>query len=106
MGNSRKIESEKVLEKKLVSEVWNNLNAVALKFTSTSETGYPDRLCLTQGGGCFWVELKTTGKKPTKLQQHRHQQLRAIGHRVYVVDSSEGINELITTEKNITDKIC
>ena len=91
------IESEKVLEKKLTERVRFVLKGKAIKFTSQTETGYPDRLCLVDGG-CFWVEVKTTGERPTPLQAYRHEVLRRNGQRVYVVDSTESLEAVIATE--------
>lgn len=94
-------ESEKILERKLTQAVQLELRGKALKFTSQTETGYPDRLCLVQDH-CFWVEVKTTGERPTPMQEYRHRQLRKMGQRVYVVDSSESINKVIEMERKLT----
>lgn len=94
------IESEKALERKLVCEVGRVLNGVAVKFTSQTETGYPDRLCLCNGH-CFWVELKTTGERPTPLQEYRHKKLRGMGQRVYVIDNSESLEAMLRVERRL-----
>lgn len=94
-------ESEKILERKLAHAVQNELRGKALKFVSQTETGYPDRLCLV-GEHCFWVEVKTTGERPTPMQEYRHKQLRKMGQRVYVADSSESINKIIEMERKLT----
>lgn len=79
-------ESEKTLESSLVREV-SRMGGKCLKYASSTTTGYPDRLVLLPEGCVFWVELKTTGRKPGKKQQLRHQELRDLGQVVYVVDS-------------------
>ena len=38
--------------------------------------------------------MKTTGRKPGKKQQLRHQELRALGQTVYVVDSMSGVERV------------
>ena len=88
--------SEKYLERKLVERI-KAAGGRCLKFASITETGYPDRLCLLPPGRTLWVELKTTGRKPTKLQEIRHQELRARGFAVYVVD------DMITLEQAVKD---
>lgn len=50
------------------------------------------------------MECKTTGKKPTKLQQLDHEKRRALGHTVYVVDSKESVDYVIGMEKIILEK--
>ena len=88
------IESEKVLEKYLVSEV-KSLGGWAVKLLSGLVTGLPDRLCLLPGGVVAFVEVKTTGKKATPRQLIVHKQLMQLGFRVEVLDSKEGINNFI-----------
>ena len=90
------IESEKVLEKYLVSEV-KSLGGWAVKLLSGLVTGLPDRLCLLPGGVVAFVEVKTTGKKATPRQLIVHKKLMALGFRVEVLDSKEGINNFINS---------
>ena len=70
------IESEKVLERKLVEKI-KKLGGHAYKFVSPNQRGVPDRLCVLPHGITIFVELKTTGKKPTKLQVLCMDELRA-----------------------------
>lgn len=95
MGKTREY-SEKYLERKLVERIKAH-GGLCLKFASVTEAGYPDRLCLMPHGRTLWVELKTTGRKPTKLQEIRHQELRERGFAVYVVD------DMITLEQAVRD---
>lgn len=89
------IESEKTLERSLKNSVEGKLKGWCLKLLSAHITGLPDRLCLLPGGRILFVELKTTGKKPRKIQIFVHNKLRALGFRVEVVDTSEQIERLI-----------
>lgn len=91
---SNVVESEKLIEAKLVAEVKNKLGGIAFKFLSTV-TGLPDRICLLPGGRVFFVELKTTGKHPTPMQKVVHRKLQKLGFRVEVVSSSLEIDRLI-----------
>lgn len=86
-------DSEKLLERRLKAEV-EARGGIALKFTSQFHRGIPDRICLLPGGRVFFVELKTTGEKPTALQSHEMDRLRALGFMVGVVASFEDLNAL------------
>ena len=63
----------------------------ALKFTSQSMNGVPDRPVLLLGGKCAFVELKASGKQMRLLQRKRRQQLEALGFPVFCVDRPEQI---------------
>lgn len=91
--------NEKLIEKKL-REAIRKLGGKALKFSSPYETGYPDRLILMPGGKVFWVELKTTGKKPTEKQMLRQTELRNLGFVSEVIDSEETLKKFITDIEN------
>lgn len=86
--------SEKALEAYLVKRV-KMLGGVALKYSTPTCTGFPDRLLLLPGGRTAWCELKSRGKKPRAVQQARIQQLRELGQAVYVVSSRDEIERMI-----------
>ena len=46
-------------------------------------------------GRHFWVELKQAGQKPRPIQLREHQLMREAGCEVFVLDSKEGIDNLI-----------
>lgn len=83
-------ESEKTLEARLRREV-EKLGGKALKLSAQMHRGLPDRMVLLPPGQITFVEMKTTGKKPTKLQEKCHRELRSLGFDVYVVDSTESL---------------
>ncbi len=87
-------ESEKALEAEL-RERCKALGWMCIKLTSQYQRGLPDRLILMPGGRACFVEIKTTGKKPTALQRVTHERLRALGYRVEVVDTTERLDNLI-----------
>lgn len=89
------IESEKQLERLLKSIVENTMSGFCLKLLSQHITGLPDRLCLLPGGKIFFVEVKTTGKKPRKIQSYIHEKLESLGFRVYVLDSSAILHAIL-----------
>lgn len=86
--------SEKAIERKLVAEC-RNRGLLCIKFSSSTDIGFPDRLVLADGGRASWVEVKSTGKKPRKAQLIRHEQLRALGFHVYVIDKASQIEPLL-----------
>lgn len=88
------IESEKVLERKLCKRV-KELGGNAYKFVSPNQRGVPDRLCILPHGVTVFVELKTTGKKPTKMQELCMAELRELGQTCVVIDSAEKIDSLM-----------
>ena len=85
---------EKVIEQRLVRAV-KAAGGLCPKFVSPGMDGMPDRLVLLPGARLAFVEVKAPGKKPRPLQLHRHEQLRALGFRVYVLDSMEQIKPLL-----------
>ncbi len=92
------MERERDLERKLKKEV-EKLGGVCWKFTS-SVSGVPDRLCLFPPGEMAFVEMKRHGGKPRPLQQRVIDKIRKLGFRVEVIDSEQGIQELIDSINN------
>jgi len=82
------IESEKDLEKGLVRLI-KKLGGKSYKLLSTHVKGLPDRICLLPEAVIFFVEVKTTGEKPSLAQRLIHITIRNLGFKVYVLDSSE-----------------
>ena len=88
--------SEKVIERKLVEAV-KSKGGMCIKLLSDYITGLPDRLCLFPGQKAIFVETKTTGEKPRKIQVLIHNKLRALGFRVEVIDSLDKVNSLVNS---------
>jgi len=65
------------------------------KWRSPGNNGVPDRIVFAPGGRIVFVELKAPGEKPTPTQKVQHERLRALGCDVRVIDSREGVDELI-----------
>lgn len=85
---------ESVVEKQFVEAV-RAAGGQALKFTSQTMNGVPDRLVLLLGGKCAFVELKAPGKQMRLLQRKRQQQLEVLGFPVFCVDRPEQIQPAI-----------
>jgi hypothetical protein len=77
---------ESAIEATLVSAV-KALGGLALKLVSPGLVGVPDRMILSRNGKVLFVEVKAPGRKPTVIQQRRHEQLRDLGFSVRIVDS-------------------
>lgn len=88
-----KIESEKLLDRKLAKRV-KALGGMYIKCSAMHNRAMPDRICIFNGL-CIFVELKTTGKRPTAAQKNLHKKLRALRLYTEVIDSSEKIDVLI-----------
>lgn len=86
----KQIDSEKVIERKLVELVKIN-GGICIKLLCDQLTGLPDRMCLFPGHKIVFVELKTTGRKPRRIQVFMHNKLRALGFRVEVIDTVESV---------------
>lgn len=85
---------EKRIEKALIKEV-KARGGLALKFVSPGFDGVPDRLILLALGHIAFVEVKAPNKKPRKLQQLRHKQIKELGFKVYVLDNEKDIGGII-----------
>ena len=90
----KEIDSEKLVERKLVESVKAN-KGMCIKLLCDQLIGLPDRMCLFPGSKIIFVELKTTGKKPRRIQAYIHNKLRDLGFRVEVIDSVKGISDFI-----------
>ena len=64
------------------------------KLVCPGTTGVPDRICLKAGRAVF-VEVKAPGDKPRPVQRRRMNQLAALGFTALVVDSIDGIKEVL-----------
>lgn len=84
------VDSEKVVEHKLVELVKIN-GGMCIKLLCDQLIGLPDRMCLFPGHKIVFVELKTTGQKPKRIQVYMHNKLRALGFRVEVIDTVESV---------------
>ena len=88
--NKKTVDSEKVVERKLVELVKIN-GGMCIKLLCDQLIGLPDRMCLFPGHKIVFVELKTTGRKPKRIQVYMHNKLRALGFRVEVIDTVESV---------------
>lgn len=86
--------NEKILENKLAKAI-RDMGGWSLKLWSVSVTGLPDRMVLIPGGVVRFVELKSTGKKPSPRQLIVHNQLRQLGFTVAVIDTELQLQQFL-----------
>lgn len=84
---------EKYIEQHLVKAV-KSRGGICEKWNSGT-SGWPDRIILLPDGKIGFVEVKAPGKVPRALQVHRHEQIRKIGFKVYILDEIEQIGGII-----------
>lgn len=85
---------EKTVEQKLVSEV-KKAGGICPKWVAPGFDGVPDRIAMFPGGRIAFVEVKAPREKPRPLQAARHELLRRLGFRVYILDEIEKIGGMI-----------
>lgn len=99
---------ERDIEAHLVKRV-KGLGGEVRKVQWIGRRGAPDRLVMLPSrlsaapvlphgplpGRTIWVELKAPGKKAEPHQLREHARMRAMGQRVEVIDSIEGVEELL-----------
>lgn len=90
---------EKNTEQKLVNAV-KGMGGIAPKFVSPGYDGMPDRIVLVPGGHMAFVEVKAPGEKPRALQLARHEMLRRLGFKVYVLDDEQQIGGILDEIKS------
>jgi len=97
---------ESQIEQYLVKRV-NELGGEVRKVKWIGRRGAPDRLVMLPGDfGRFgedsapsrtiWVELKAPGEKAKPHQVREHERMRRMGQHVVVVDSIEGVDEVLS----------
>lgn len=91
----KEIISEKYLERTFSEKLNQTKKVWVIKLLSTFIKGLPDRMILCQGGYVGFAEIKTTGKKPTKIQSLIHSKLEALGFKVFVIDDLESRDNAI-----------
>jgi len=81
------------MESKIQAKIkarFENAGWIVIKLIQTNCNGIPDLMCL-KGGKTVFVEVKQPGKKPTELQQFRHDQLTQNGFQVFILSSEKDI---------------
>lgn len=79
--------SEKTIEKR-ICEYAKSKGCMVFKLASMNNRGQPDRMFLFQGRALF-LEIKSTGKKPSDLQRSVIKKLRENGFIADWTDNTE-----------------
>ena len=85
---------ERDIEAHLVRKV-KELGGEIRKVSWVGRVNAPDRLVLLPERRSIWVELKAPGKVPTAQQIREHNRMRRMGELVKVIDSIDGVEELL-----------
>lgn len=85
---------EKFIEAYLVKRV-KEMGGEIRKLEWINRRGAPDRMVMLPKRTPFWVELKAPGEKPEPHQAREHARMRQYGCVVHVVDSFEGVDEVL-----------
>lgn len=93
-GKNGRMMRESVIEKHLVERV-KALGGEVRKVQWIGRRGAPDRLVMLPVSGAAWVELKAPGVRPEAHQLREHNRMRRMGQFVVVIDSIDGVEELL-----------
>jgi hypothetical protein len=85
---------EKQVEKYLCDKV-KEIGGLCEKFTSPGRRAVPDRLITLPENNISFVELKAPGRKATAAQERDHEKRRALGAKVYVLNSIKQVDDWI-----------
>ena len=69
---------------------------MCIKLVILATAGLPDRLVLLPGEKLMFVETKAPKRGPTALQEYMHRKKRALGFKVHVINTLEGVDALFT----------
>lgn len=85
--------SERDIEAYLVERV-RTLGGEVRKVRWIGRRGAPDRLVMLPTR-LLWVELKAPGERAKPHQVREHDRMRRMGQRVVIIDSIEGVDEVL-----------
>lgn len=86
---------EKTIEGYLKNQVKKRLGE-CIKLNTSSERGFPDRLCILPGGYIIFVETKRPkGGKVSKYQNHILKMLNDLGVHAYLAPTKEAVDDIM-----------
>lgn len=85
MTSKNNRESERSIEEYLAS-LCKQKGWLCLKYGNSQESGYPDRLIVTDDGRTAWAEIKRPGARPRPLQVERLRQLTILRQTACCLD--------------------
>ncbi|UTG84518.1 VRR-NUC domain-containing protein [Bacillus paranthracis] len=85
---------ESEVEGYLVKKI-KQIGGLAPKWVSPGQRGIPDRIVVLPNGITLYVEMKAPGKKLAPLQELWAKRLTKLGHKAYMIDSKEEVDNFI-----------
>jgi hypothetical protein len=82
--------AQQLIKKSLLKQGWKKV----VKFSTPSESGWPDLLAIAENQTVLWIEVKQGGQQPTALQNLRHEELREMKFPVFVARSVKDVEGL------------
>ena len=87
--------TESDIEKECIKQI-HDLGGWCIKYTSSSERGLPDRLCIFPNGKIVWVEFKRPRRfKLDPLQKIQVKRLKKLHQTAIMINSFSKITNLI-----------
>jgi hypothetical protein len=93
---------ESKIEKR-ISRFLKNKGYWPIKISLCSVNGFPDRMVIGYKI-LFFIEVKSPGEKPGKLQEYIHGKIRKYGFVVIVTDCVEDVKDYVSQLKTRTDE--
>lgn len=72
------------------------IGIIAYKFVSPGRRGVPDRICVGAFPVIFFVETKAPGETLEPWQVREIKKLKDKGYEVWIIDSKEGVDDLVS----------
>ena len=94
-----KTQIESKIEKRVCTYA-RGLGWLAWKFTSPGKRGVPDRIFM-KNEVCVFIEFKVCGRRPSKLQRRRINEIKRAGMHAFYVDSVESGKEFFNQFEKI-----
>lgn len=95
--NVKGVKTRETIIDKYLKRAVEEAGGIIVKMHTVTNAGLPDRLIHCRGM-TFYVELKTTGERPTNLQIEMHKRLKAQKIEVFVLDKKiENFYDIFTT---------
>lgn len=72
---------------------------ICWKWIAPGTAGVPDRIAILPSppdAEIIFIEVKAPGQKPRPIQTHRINQLKKLGAHVYIIDSPQSIEKMLS----------
>lgn len=89
---------ETLIEHKLIHAIQAH-GGICWKWIAPGTTGVPDRIAILPtppDAEIIFIEVKAPGQKPRPIQTHRINQLKKLAAHVYIIDSPQSIEKMLS----------